>query len=121
MPWQGYLSIKATRPSLSRAGVRPTRPAAGRPTSTPPRRPADKGRRSADFRGDWLGSPTVRRGGCVRRRKRNGSSVPTSGGPSHAYRPWAAHWILDQFERYRVTDYEIIELNPDQIGAMKKD
>jgi hypothetical protein len=44
-----------------------------------------------------------------------------SGGPSHANRPRAAHEILDHFERHRVTDYEIIELYPDQVGTMKED
>ncbi len=44
-----------------------------------------------------------------------------SGGPSHVNRPRAAHEILDHFERHRVTDYEIIELDPDQVGTMKED
>jgi hypothetical protein len=36
-------------------------------------------------------------------------------------RLWAAHWILDHFERHRATDYEIIELDLDQVGTMKED
>jgi hypothetical protein len=45
----------------------------------------------------------------------------SSSGPLHLNRPWAAHWVLDHFERHRVTNDEIIELDSNQVGTMEED
>jgi hypothetical protein len=75
---------------------------------------------SADLRGDRLGSPKFATA-VATSTYANDSSVMRSSRPSHVNRPWAAHWIVDHFERHRVTDDEIIELDPDQVSTMKED
>src|SRR2546428_13128915 len=94
--------------------------AAGRLASIPPRGPADKERRSTDFVVTGSARPSspprwrrsrARIERFVSRELRRALARESPVGRS---------LILDHFERHRATDYEIIELDLDQVGSMKE-